>query len=435
MDTDFSPARRGLFKGGGCVKELSRDQIMNFPLAKSWWSWAVPALLLCGSATAADQFIVFNLSTARHAAAFTEIQQEFSGPCAGNVRLGVGGIFSYLQHPRAAVVADLREFLRLARETDTPIVVQLDGEQWWGNRPDLWNWWDERQPGYSPTNRGNVEWTNWSSDSAIKIAWRNWGRQLRVLPPPNLMSPRYRQACHEEMQVLIPIILEWRRSLPEKQQELLIGIKVGWESSIGVNAWYYPGGNELLDRPADNDPTSGLKAEEVPARGVAQIGYAAVSTAGIRTNGAITEADLAEVVRRHLEDLCRKAHELGVPREKLFTHVAGWKEGEQLYATAVNHLSCPGWSFYKHAADPRGDVGVQAALKASDAPHWAAVEWLYQGPAETAAWHRALTATLADPRCRYLCIYNWSGIQGNRAALDAIRQLTRPAAGKAAPDR
>jgi hypothetical protein len=321
-------------------------------------------------------------------------------------------------------VADLREFLRLAHETQTPIVVQLDGEQWWGHRPDLWNWWDTNQPGYSPANRTNVEWTNWSSDNAIKIAWRNWGRQLRVLPPPNLMSARYREACHEEMRILIPIVLNWWRELPVEQKDLLIGIKVGWESSIGVNAWYYPGGNELLNQPATNDPTSGIKAKQLPARGVVQLGYAAVRTAGIPQDGVITEADLAEVVRRHLEDLSREAARLGVPREKLFTHVAGWKDGEKLYAAAVNSLSCPGWSFYQHAADPRKDVGFQDALKISDAPHWAAVEWLYHGPAEPAAWHRALAATLADPRCRYLCIYNWSGVRENRAALDAIRQLT-----------
>ena len=376
------------------------------------------------SANGAGQFIVFNSNESRIAEAFTQIRAEFTNQSAGNVRVGVASIFSYLQHPRERVVTNLRQFLRLARESDTPIVVQLDGEQWWANRPDLWNWWDTNRLGFSPANRANVEWTNWSSDSAIKIAWRNWGRQLRVLPPPNLMSSRYREACHEEMRVLIPIVLDWWRELPVNQKELLIGIKVGWESSIGVNAWHYPSGNELLGQPEGKDPTSGLKAEQLPSRGVVQIGFAAVKTAGIRTEGNITEADLAEVVRRHLEDLCREAKQLGVPREKLFTHVAGWKEGEKLYATAVNSLSCPGWSFYRHASDPSGDIGVQAALKTSDAPYWAAVEWLYQGQDETAAWKRALSATLAEPRCRYLCIYNWSGVRSNRAALDAIRQVT-----------
>ncbi|HEX5218656.1 MAG TPA: hypothetical protein VFZ59_03750 [Verrucomicrobiae bacterium] len=391
---------------------------------KLWLS--VFGLLVSGlRSVAADQFIVLNVSEGRVADSFAEITKALTNQPTSKVRVGIASIFSYLQHPRERVAANLREFLRLARETDTPIVVQLDGEQWWGNRPDLWNWWDTNRAGYSPANRANVEWTNWSSDSAIKIAWRNWGRQLRVLPPPNLMSPRYREACHEEMRALIPIVFDWWRELPPNQKELLIGIKVGWESSIGVNAWYYPGGNDLLSQPESNDPVHGLKAEQPPARGVVQIGYAAVKTAGIRTDGNITEADLAEVVRRHLYDLCREANQLGVPREKLFTHVAGWKEGELLYATAVNSLSCPGWSFYRHAADPSGDIGVPAALKASDAPHWAAVEWLYQGKNETAAWKNALAATLADPRCRYLCIYNWSGVRSNRAALEAIRQMIR----------
>jgi len=381
-------------------------------------------LLGTSPSPAADQFIVFNLSENRVADAFAQIKRAFTNPPA-NIRVGIAVVFSYLQQPRERVVADLREFLRLARDTDTPIVVQLDGEQWWGNRPDLWNWWDTNRAGFSPANRSNVEWTNWSPDNAIKIAWRNWGRQLRVLPPPNLMSPRYRAACHAEMRVLVPLVLDWWRALPANQKDLLIGLKLGWESSIGVNAWYYPGGDKLLNQPEANDPTSGLKADQPPARGVVQIGYAAVRTAGIRTHGNLTEADLAEVVRRHLADLCREANRLGVPREKLFTHGGGWKDGEALYAAAVNEFSCPGWSFYRYAGDPRRDVGVQRALKASDAPYWAAVEWLYQGQNETVGWHRALTNTLSDPRCRYLCIYNWSGVSDNHAALEAIRQLIR----------
>jgi len=385
----------------------------------------IVALLAVRTVMAAEQYIVFNLSEGRAADSFAQIAREFTNQPNSQVRIGVASIFSYLQHPRERVAANLREFLRLAKQTETPIVVQLDGEQWWNNRPDLWNWWDTNRHGFSPANRANVEWTGWSPDSAMMIAWRNWGRQLRVLPPPNLMSPRYREACHAEMRVLIPLVLDWWRALPANQKELLIGIKVGWESSIGVNAWYYPNGNELLNQPATNDPIIGIKADQPPARGVVQIGYAAVKTAGIRSQGQITEADLVEVIRRHLEDLCREASRLGVPRDKLFTHVAGWKEGEQLYAAGVNPFSCPGWSFYRYANNPRADTGVQSALKSSDAPSWAAVEWLFQGTDTKEAWAQALSATLADPRCRYLCIYNWPSVKNNRAALAAIQQLTR----------
>jgi hypothetical protein len=335
----------------------------------------------------------------------------------------VAGIFSYFSASPAAVEKALRKFLRLSAKHDLPVVVQLDGEQWWEARPDLWNWWDATKPGYNPSNRFNVEWSGWQPEDAVRIAWRNWGSITRVRPPPNLMSPAYRDAWHREMQRLVPVIVDWWHQLPAEKRRLLIGVKVGWESSIGVNAWYYPDGNQLADQPKSNDPTNHVRGSLVPARGVAQIGYAAVKTAGLHSAGEITEADLAEVVRRHLEDLSRAAAKLGVPRDKLFTHVGGWKEGELLYGAATNEFSCPGWSFYRHAADPRKDTGVQGVLSRSDAPGWAAVEWLYQGRNETASWADALKNTLADPRCRYVCIYNWGNVRDNPVAQAAIRQV------------
>ncbi|MDB6026276.1 MAG: hypothetical protein JWM68_2499 [Verrucomicrobiales bacterium] len=355
--------------------------------------------------------------------AFTAVRRALPETNGSNVRIGMGFVFSYFRGSDEMVSDALRNVLKLAQETDTPVYLQLDGEQWWEARPDLWNWWDPSHPGFDPKNRENVEWSGWSSKDALKIAWRNWGQQIRVRPPPNLMSPRYREACHEKMNLLIPIILNWWKALPSEKKDLFVGIKVGWESSIGVNSWYYPKGNALLDKPRERDPKKGLDGSNTPSRGAAQIGYAAVKTAGIRTKGKITEADLAEVVRRHLEDLCRTAATLGVPREKLFTHGVGWKENELNYQAAVNEYSCPAWSFYKHAADPSKDVGVQNALKKSNAPYWAATEWLFQGPRETERWKQALENTLADRRCRFVCIYNWESIDDNEPALQAIREL------------
>lgn len=353
---------------------------------------------------------------------FEEVKKALPDVEGAKIRAGIGFIFSYFHYEETQLRESLHRFLKVAEETDTPVLIQLDGENWWNARPDLWNWWDPDKPGYDPANRENVEWYGWSPDQALKIAWRNWGRQLRVLPPPNLMSPRFRAESHKQMKALIPIVLDWWKALPEEKKELFVGIKVGWESSIGVNAWYYPNGNDLIDKPSSEDPTHGLKADELPGRGVTPIGYAAVKTAGIRTKGELTEADLAEVARRHLEDLSRVASELGVPRDKLFTHGAGWKEGELLYDAAVNKYSSPGWSFYKHAHDPSQDIGVQRALKKSDAPHWAAVEWLFQGPREAGPWRNALEKTLEDKNCRFLCIFNWEGIRKSEPVLEAIRQ-------------
>jgi hypothetical protein len=257
----------------------------------------------------------------------------------------------------------------------------------------------------------------------MKIAWRNWGRQMRVLPPPNFMSQRYRDACHAEMRLLIPLVLRWWRDLPVEKRSLLIGIKLGWESAIGVNSFYVPEGNRLADLPEASDPQITLKGERVPDRGVTAIGYAAVTTARLAGGGALREDHLAEIVSRHLEDLCRLAADLGVPRARLFTHVGGWKEEELLYDAALNNHSCPGWSFYRHAADAGGDRGVARVLGKSDAPYWGAVEWLLEGKHDAGAWVDALSRTLAIPKCRYVCIYNWSGIRDDEAALDGIREI------------
>ncbi|MCX6875258.1 MAG: hypothetical protein NTW21_15840 [Verrucomicrobia bacterium] len=374
-------------------------------------------------AAAAKQFIVLNTSgQADSAALFEAVRREFPATRQAATRVGIAGIFSYLRESPDKVRASLAAFLRLAADHDLPVVVQLDGEQWWEGRPDLWNWWDQNGPGYNPANRANVEWSGWGPEHAVRIAWRNWGQQIRVLPPPNLMSPAYRAACHREMAALIPIILQWWHALPPARRELLVGIKLGWESSVGVNAWYYPDGNALAERPASDDPKTGLRNDELPARGVAPIGYAAVTQARLRTSGMLTEHDLAVIAWRHLEDLCREAARLGVPRDRLFTHGAGWQDDEQLYQAAVNRYSCPGWSCYRHANDPAKDTGMRTALARSDAPWWAAVEWLCNGTT-VEPWRTALTNTLADPRCRFLTIFNWEGIQHNPAALQAIREV------------
>lgn len=354
---------------------------------------------------------------------FDEVLARFPNRAGARRQTGVSYVFSPFRTPPEQTVAALKTLLETAQQTDTPVLVQMDLEHWWSARPDLWNWWDPAQPGFHPANRENVEWTGWSPENAVKIAWRNWGRQIRVLPPPNLASPRYAAACREEIRRLVPIVLGWQARLPADQQHLLVGLKLGHETSIGVNAYHYPGGNELLGQSATNDPAHGLKHHDPLARGVAQLGYAALKTSGLRTHGTPTESELRDVAQRYLEMLCREAAACGVPRERLFAHGAGWKDGELAYDVPVNRFSCPGWSFYQHAADPRQDTGVQRNLARSDAPYWAATEWLFQGKWETDAWRTALSNTLSDPRCRYVCIFNWESIRSSEAVLKAIAEL------------
>jgi hypothetical protein len=367
---------------------------------------------------------------------FEEITKDFTPQDNTNVKIGICFIFSPLRTSTEKTVAALTNFLQTAEELTVPIMVHFDFEHWWDDRPELWNWWDSSKPGFDPDNRNNVEWTYWTPDHAIKIAWRNWGRQIRVLPPPNLASPRYLEACREQMEILVPIIVKWSQRLPENKKHIFVGVKVGHESSLGVNAYYYPNGNELLDKPESADPTTGIVGKDVLSRGVQQTGYATIKTAGIRTNGDITEWDLFEAIRRYLEFLCRETAQYGIPRDKLFTHGAGWSDGELLYDAALNPYACPGWSFYAHSKDPMKEPAVIRALAKSDAPYWGAVEWLLMEGMDSnsqtqynvasdkkAIWKSALRNSLIDKRARMVCIFNWESIRTNKDAKSAIQEV------------
>lgn len=383
---------------------------------------AVAATSPLAAADLSDRYLLVNLHPAEvNDETFARIAELAAERAPAGPRLGVGAIISYFRHSPQKCQADLQRLLVLAKQHRLPVIVQLDGEQWWQARPDLWNWWDPGRPGYDPANAANVEWSGWGGQHALKIAWRNWGRQLRVLPPPNLMSPRYRAACHEALAPLLAEIVRWRHSLAPDDAHLLVGVKVGWESAIGMGSHYYPGGNDLLDQDPALDPVQRAQADELPGRGFQVIGYAAVSTAGLAADGELREAHLAEVVRRHLDDLAATVRAAGLPREQVFTHAGGWKEGELLYAAAVNEHSCPGWSFYRHGRNPQDDQTAMAALAASDAPYWAAVEWLPIGAGTADAWTAAIRTTLAADRCRYLCAYNWRSLANNEPALAGIR--------------
>jgi len=354
------------------------------------------------------RYLLINLPAAEiRSETFAKIKSLAGTQPAGAPRLGVGAIISYLRWDPAKSRETLMNLLSLCEHHDLSVIVQLDGEQWWNNRPDLWNWWDPSRPGFNPANVANVERSSWSTDDALKIAWRNWGRQCRVLPPPNLMSQRYREACHIEMKLLLAEIVNWRDRLPPEKKDLLVGVKVGWESAIGMGYHYYPDGNKLLNQDPSNDPEWKTQPHILPGRGFQAIGYAAVSTAGLASEGLLEEKHLAEVIRRHLDDLAAVARASGWPREQIFTHCGGWAEGEMLYKSALNSHSCPGWSFYKFARNPRQDRTAMAAVAASDAPFFAAVEWKPVGARTADDWRDAITNTLTIPKCRYVCIYNW----------------------------
>lgn len=344
-------------------------------------------------------------------------------------RLGLTFPISYLHGPPDAIAESVRRLLALSEKHDAPVLLALDGQNWWGFRPDLWNWWDKSAPGYNTNNRENVEWTDWEPDTAVKICWRNWGRQIRVLPAPNIAAPRVREACRPILGKLARDIKTWADKLPPEKAHLFPGIKVGWEASIGINAYHYKEGNRFLeDFPNDpiHDPQTGLKMGEDFAGGVAPLGYAALTAKNWKHSGAVNLSDHERVVSDYLDFLARTAREAGLSRDQIFTHAGGQYAPWNLHyshRTAVNKYSLPGWSLYNTTPEQAGDLAQ--TVRKNKTP-WCAAEWLpaAKTPME---WANAYRACLNFGNCRFVAVYNWEGIRNKPDALAGLRDvLTHP---------
>ena len=191
-------------------------------------------------------------------------------------RLGVSAMVSVTNDCKAgacpnATHAFVRNVLALSLANDLPIALTIDPFEWWDGRPDLWNFFNASAPGYNPANIQNVEWTSFDPADAVTIAWRDWGSQMRTVPHPNLASPGLLGEYTSAVRPIASDIAAWYAALPPARRYLLAGVRVGWEVDIGVNYYFYPGGNAYRTQPPASDPKSGVS-------GAVQQGFNAVCT-------------------------------------------------------------------------------------------------------------------------------------------------------------
>jgi hypothetical protein len=358
---------------------------------------------------------------------FDDLKKKLPTRANKKMMLGVSALFDFLSAPPDSVEKSLDRFMQLSAESRIPVLINLDGINWMNARPDLWNWWDPKKPGYNPANRKNVEWTGWDDSSALKISWRNWGTQFRVTPAPNLASPDVMEAQVTMLNRLVPRIVRWYNSLPADKKYLLGGVKLGHEASIGVNAYFYKNGNRYIEQMPGNsslDPLESFNAEAGFSGGVTQIGYAAVSTSGIKNSGKITADDLEKVVHHFLDTLSQTAYRCGLPKALIFTHQGGtfapW-EKHLSFSAASNDYSLPGWSFY--STDPKSAGDLAEVLDQRKEDGWAAVEWWWGGAGKM-EWIHNLEATLSYKNCRFLAIFNWeAGLEKSAEGLEAVKEV------------
>jgi hypothetical protein len=223
----------------------------------------------------------------------------------------------------------------------------------------------------------------------------------------------------------VTILRQWRDRLPPEKRGLFPGVKIGWEASVGINSYYYPGGNAFLENfPNDpsHDPTAGLDMREDFAGGLAPLGYAALTSKGWQHPGPVTLADQERITSDYLAFLARVCRQAGLRRGQVWTHAGGQYAPWGLHYShrvAINPDSLPGWSLYGVAPAEAGDLG--ASLTKAGLEDWCAAEWLPSASTAT-QWAAAYEQTLSFRRCRFLSLYNWEGIRSKPDAVAGLRR-------------
>lgn len=385
-------------------------------------------LSLCGCNSEEELHRYFFLNDYGTRFHYETISKVFGPQSGQDIAVGEGVLLFIFQYPMEKTEELLSKHFKMAEQYDIPIIVQFDPLDFLSGIPEILNWWDPSKPGYNEANRENVEWYGWGSEYATKIGWLNWGRQIRIPPMVNIYSPVYLKELDSRMGRLLSMTADWYKSLPKDKKYLLGGVKLISEFCFGVNNWYYENGNDLLDKPYEEDPQSGCDFNVMPTRGVAQTGYAALKYSGIRTEGEITAEDIWELERRFAKHVADLGQGYGFPRGMLFLHSAG-SEGD--LDSPIQDNVCPSWSFYHGAAvNPQDTKEVTEHLPKSDAPCWAISEWNpFGGPQEH--WEKALRNCYSLPGCRFVTIYNldsvipgWrTDLKINEGAVNAIKEL------------
>jgi hypothetical protein len=367
--------------------------------------------------------------------------RETVGEGTDNRRLAWSVIVTYNEFPldepsaTSPYVRYTQRILDVADEVNLPVFIPLNGFQWWNQLPELWNYWDPdgtqtpgctnddyascpfpelQDPafrerfiaGYDPDNTYNVEWLDW--ETPMPINTRDWGGgPFQHAPAPNLVDHDRTPVSFKDVQMdrtkvilehaILPQLRAWQDN---GKEELFAGVAFGTEVSLNATigedgsfkTYGYRGVQDMYC-PAD-EPTCMADAPLDLIK---------------------LEEQRQQVVSQYLTDLTRQATELGLPKQRIYTHV--WSEAQpeeknkyvNYFAAAVNMYSRPGLSLYGYGTKPFELYVLHSGLRNAGEPRWAAPEFSTapdSGP-------EALQASLANERnpAQLINLYNWREIR------------------------
>ena len=253
---------------------------------------------------------------------------------------------------------ETRQFIRdafaVARENDVAVAFHIDDSIVWGHRKDLLS---------DPDNIETADWKQVPSTGRRA----DWGPKPTRFPPQMCFNSPAIVAAVKDRAGLIGAEIERELAALKTQgkEHLFAGVIAGWETQIGRDF--------ETDRP---------------------LGYRALLHRGFSEGHPPKDADLERVgvVKEFMELWADSLHAGGVPRQRIFCHIAFTDQGlrkadaKESYSVKVNFAPPevafspayrPGFSTYPEGATFKEIYGV---LAKHDAPGWISAEGVNVSP-------------------------------------------------------
>ncbi|MGQ0636927.1 MAG: hypothetical protein ACT4QC_20145 [Planctomycetaceae bacterium] len=183
----------------------------------------------------------------------------------------------------------IRDAFSVARSNDMAVAFHIDDSMCWGRRRDL------------VSNPDNIETADWNQHPTTGRR-ADWGPKPTRFPPQMCFnSPAIIAAVKDRAGLIGAAIRQELVTLNSQgKQHLFAGVLTGWESSIGRD---FETGRPL--------------------------GYRALKYRGFSQNNPPKDADLERVlvVKEFMELWADNLHSAGIPRDKIFCHIAFTDQG------------------------------------------------------------------------------------------------------------
>ena len=189
--------------------------------------------------------------------------------------------------------AETRQFIHdafaVARENDVAVALHLDDSMGWGNRKDL------------ISNPDNIETADWKQipNTGRRMDWSR--TPFKFAPQMCFNSPAIRAAVKDRATLIgVEVKIETEALKTAGKEHLFAGLIAGWETRIGRD---FDTGRPL--------------------------GYRALSHRGFSETNPPKDPDLerVQVVKEFIELWANSLHAGGIPREKIFCHIAFTPQG------------------------------------------------------------------------------------------------------------